>query len=1209
MSEYPPLWQTIGLEGMQLIEASAGTGKTHNLVEIYKRILKEENADIENILIVTFTKAATEDIRKKVRKGLLEAIKEDGQKDPDMLARLRKAAERMNEAPIFTIHAFSLKATEELAFESGVLFDRGDQVDDEAIFREVCCDYWRFQTIGRCKDWVAYVQDKFKNPDLFHEKLKLALQKPSADVVGLNLKGVLDLANEVRSLWQAEGFWRAKSVACEVDKRGEKVDQKGKNTRKVDQEGKNKGGILSGNMTLGSCAEAAGGFVNLIGELDRTLKQAEIPLSFPGWLQSFTKYAWPDLLNKGYEDIPPPFSDGFRSKLLSLRDWVASGAFLFKDALENSKERARAIKRERRLFSYADMIEDLYEALCHINRGRVLSQDLAGIWPYMLVDEFQDTDPRQYEILKAIHQGEKSKTLVMIGDPKQAIYSFRGADVFAYLRAAKDAKASKDKVLKVNHRSSPGIIAALNRLFRGDPNPFILEKIAYKEAECLHENRKIGIAYGQKSSAPALTVWELQPKEGKGSLKARQARKELLEACLEQVVRLLDQTAGLEIREKDKQDPIKQRRIVPGDIAVLVGTNAQASMVQKGLAKRGVPSVCLHQQSVFKTDEAEEVFWLLKAAASPTDDRAVKSALVSLLLGKTLDNFASFAEDPETFEKERDLFKDAKDRWERAGVLAMLFPFIQKAAPSVLSMGDGERRMSNYLQLAELLAEAEAANFGTEGLIRYLDRAMREGGGDAAQIRLESDEDFVKISTVHKAKGLEYGIVFLPFASFFGVGKNSPESPPYYYHDDEGKAKVAYQKDPEEGSKRAVREHKAEAVRLLYVAFTRAKYAIYLGHGPINTTQNGALAWVLHRAEEGMESLQTTWDGNKKNSGWLTKERVHRRLDELKADPSGMIAIESPPIPSRQLWQPQAKASLEGARDDLPREPKPWRITSFSSLSLRSRPIAVESGGEDEPLDPILLETAKPILPRGRAFGNAFHAFMEKADFKTLACPKALEDRELLTLAKESLDRFGVRSLDGVESEQLTKAFLGCAQATVCEPLPGLGLALKDIEKGAQVREMEFFFRLGQKSTAKDLFDALKRQGIGQGFRGDSNESLSGLMNGFIDLTFQIEGRYYILDYKTNDLDLLPQGYTKEGVEAAMMEHAYDLQYTIYLTALHRYLKAHLEGYTPERLGGVYYLFVRGLNGSGERGVFSLKAMDHSAILEIDGLLDKGASQ
>lgn len=1194
MDDDRPLYETIELEGMQLIEASAGTGKTYTLVEIYKRLLKEAGTDIERVLIVTFTKPATEDVRKKVREGLLAALKEDNQKDSGVLAKLGKAAERMNEAPVSTIHAFSLQAAEELSFESGALFARGDQVDDEAVYREVCGDYWRFQTVGRSRDWVAYVLDKLKSPEsLFGEKLRPVLAKPSAEVVGPNLRGVLDLYKEVRSMWEAERK-RALSVAHQVDQ--------------TSLHGKN--GALLENIALGRRAKEAGGFSSLIEGLDRTLTQADIPLSFPGWLDSFEAYPWPDLLIKGHKEIPQPFGEGFLMKLLSLRDAVVSGVFLIKDALEDTKRRARVLKRERRLFSYADMVEDLYEAVRHKGRGQRLAQGLAGVWPFALVDEFQDTDPMQYEILKILHKEGKSKTLVMIGDPKQAIYSFRGADVFSYLKAAKMAKASERNVLKVNYRSSPGVVAAINRLFQGDPNPFLLENIEYREAVHAVRNEGVGVvcrdADGKWHSAPALTIWELQPEEGEGPIKAPQARAALLTACIEGIVQLLEGTSGLEICESDGQGGVKQRGIRPGDVAVLVNANFQAAMIQKGLAKRGVPSVCLHQQSVFQTDEAEEVLRLLKAAASPQDDRAVRSALVSILFRKTLEDFALFAKDTEEFEKERDTLKSAKDRWERAGVLAMLSPFIREAAPFVLSLSDGERRMSNYIQLSELLADAEASSFGIEGLIRYLERKMTEDREDTAQIRLENDEDLVRISTVHKAKGLEYGIVFLPFAPFFGVGKDSPKSVPYSYHDDKGNAKIAFQKCSK-WLGQAVREYRAEGVRLLYVGLTRAKYAIFLGHGPINTAQNGALAWVLHRGEGGIDPEE--WVTKKREySKWFNRDVVRKRLRELAWDSSGAISTESPPKPTKKCWRPEAGARLKGARSDFPQNPEPWGIASFSSLAFHRRPVALEPGWEDEASDPVHLETAKPILLRGRSFGNAFHSFMEKAEFGVLASPNVLEEQGLLRLAKDCFHAFGIRSSDGAEEEKLARAFLERAQATVCEPLPGLEIALKEIPKEKQAREMEFFFRLGSESTSNALFDALKRNGLDLRFQVISSESLYGLMNGFIDVVFQRGRRYYILDYKTNDLDLFPQGYTKEGIHAAMISHAYPLQYTIYLIALHRHLKAHLEGYTPEMLGGVYYLFVRGLNGSGERGIFSTDAVDPSSILEIDGLLDKGGS-
>ena len=1209
----PPLYETIPLEGMQLIEASAGTGKTFNMVEVYKRLLREQqDASIERILVMTFTEAATEDMRRKVREALHKAIRHQGVQDQARIEALKKAIDRVGEAPISTIHAFSKKATEELAIESGALFDRGSLVEDEEVFREVCLDYWRRNTIGgrRPEQAVQSFMDCWKSPGSLFEDMGTLLLKPYAKPEGLTMTEVIGLAQEAQQLWKSQR--QSLQNGLEAVEASDGLKKNGMLAKRIAD--------VKGVSPLLDALEAAL-FCDIGG----------IPL-LPEWLMLLTPEK---IQNQIKKEALKTFTAHETPLVRTLTELARCGkAAILTHAHAWIRQRASALKKERRLFSYMDMIEELHSALQRDLDGH-LSSRLAALWPYVLVDEFQDTDPMQYEILTAMLTKAQNRALFMIGDPKQAIYSFRGADVFAYLKARKEAwrheKASKEgRELTTNYRSSPKLIEALHQLFGGEPNPFILEgdwQIAYEPVAPADRNMGIGMVKVQPdktwTDAPALTIWKLEPKEQEAYLTTQKARKALIGACVAQIITLLEGTT-LQIVEHSEDPgrpgPQEPRRIVPGDIAVLVPSNKEASIVQRELGKRGVGSVCLHDQSVFQTHEAKEVLRLLKAVDRPTDERAVRSALFSVLLGKTLKDFASYPEwnasetfglpsesdlfRMKAFETQRDLFKEAKQRWNKAGVLAMMLPFLQESAPAILAMDDGERRMGNYIQLAELLMEAEGSSFGAKGLIRTLERAM-EDGGESSQIRMESDEALVRISTIHKAKGLEYGIVFLPTAPLIGQNtKKPPGCAPYVYHDEAlGEARIAFKEDPISKAQ-AIKEHRAEGVRLLYVALTRAKYALYMGYGPIRLAQNGALAWMLHRGEDGTHALPEAWASpNSKPPEWFTTASVGKTLAKLEQASLGGIAVVPPPVmaaPGSPQGESDASAQPKTPRKPLPKRPRLWITTSYSSLRGKKQALIHEAGSEDEDTDSEVAAEAS-LLPRGKDFGNVFHDFMEKADFQDLARPEALYDPELLKNVQERLSRWPLRT--PAEEHKRAQEFLKCAQRTVCEPLRGLEAALQGIPKDQQAREMEFFFSLNSKGSLEDLSRIL-REGKEPRPLGAEGR-LQGLMTGFIDVAFEQGGRYFVLDYKTNDLGSSQEGYTKEEVNAAMEAHDYDLQATIYLVALHRHLKAHLKGYIPEHhLGGVFYLFVRGLDGSGESGVFAQNAR-YDTLLKIDTLLDQ----
>lgn len=1169
------------LQGMRLIEASAGTGKTYSLAGLYLRLVVEKQLEVRQILVMTFTRAATQELRERIRVRLTAAAAiaaDPGRLNPDksddvlagaiiaraesdepraaIARRLREAAARMDEATISTIHAFAHAAARENAFDSALPFDRGTQVDDRALHLLAATDYWRSRVIGRTPAEAQPMLEEWASPKKLYDSLKPMLDRPYA-----SLQVDEGLPGRLRQLWFAESdALRGMLNAAFSDNQlwgGRKLDQAIRRAGNPD--------AWMSQLAEGIVGDAATYPVvpDWIGELAAT----------PG------KYVKKD------------YVDRFRPDQLELVQAMASAVGLRRSLmLLNALRAVRAAVHERkqraRQFSFNDMIEALHAAVMDATRGAALCQALFDAWPHALVDEFQDTDPIQYQILRRIYQERETGSLAMIGDPKQAIYAFRGGDVFAYLQAAHDAAGRYS--LDTNYRSTAGVLRGVQALFEGagaatDGGAFLIPEIAFHE---VRSGRDDGdkVIYVDDVPLPAVNVWNVAPEQ---QIKTPQAQGLLLDATVAQICRLLDGSAGYRYADG------KSRQLLPGDIAVLVNSNAQAADVQRALSARGVPSVCVHNASVFASDEAHDLLLVLRAADSAAHPDTVRAALASNLLGLRLGDLLALGDDLDAWQMRVTRFQMAHDTWRSRGVLAMLEPLLQEAAPRVLSLEDGERRMTNYLQLAELLAGAEAETFGVAGLIRWLGEQIANTEDNAAdeaqQLRLESDDDLVRIATVHKVKGLQFGVVFMPYAAFMKPGN---ESEPFLHHDEDGTAAFSLTDAAKDG---AIVEARAERLRLLYVALTRAEQACFFGWGAINATQNSALAWLLHGEQTNVEP-----------------EAIAQGLAECAARSGGAIQLAPlPPVLPEGFRLPPGTLPDGQARTDLPDRRPPWSVFSFSRLVSSSTHTSGRAGDDDEAhIPPALPDAVRiPDIPlRGAPFGTAVHDMLERLDVTAWPEPGAQPADTHQEFAARSLSNAGLPLGEGEARTDLLTRVCAMLSRTLHTPLPHIG-PLAEVAASARLVEMEFYMRLGG-APLRDLIALMQRFDYAAELsEARAEQTLAGLMNGYIDLVVQADGRFWVIDYKTNDLGLPADGYTHEVMAGAVRQGHYDLQYLIYLVALHRHLQQNLSDYDPQQhLGGAQYLFLRGLNGMAPTtGVF-IDSPPADFILAFDALLaGKGA--
>jgi exodeoxyribonuclease V beta subunit len=1191
------------LDGLQLIEASAGTGKTFSLASLYVRLLLERDLEPRDILVMTFTRAATQELRERIRARLAQAARiASGRRSAHsatagdeqafaatlieraaaqhgaarVAARLRTAAACMDEATITTIHGFAHRAAQESAFDSTLPFDRGDHVDDRQAYREAARDYWRAQIIERAPAEAAVVREIWSTPDELVGALAPLLLRP-----------------HVR-LWDPQGAEFANHLARA---RHAWNDDRTALTALLQQcvadDGLMAGGALRAEI------ESAGNVDALIEGIDASLNGTHAGhVVVPAWICDL---ASPDrarthLKQKCVAAGNAPWELPAVQALARIAGGTQVAAL--RHAWQSVRETAAERKRLRRQFSFADLIETLHAAIHDGARGNALASALHRRWPWALVDEFQDTDPYQYQILRRIYIDagpvrDRSGGLVLIGDPKQAIYGFRGGDVFAYLQASSDAEARYS--LGTNWRSTPEFLRAVAALFESAASaPFVIERIAFQRVAAGRPTATLRV-HGQ--TVPPLTVWNTGQTEDKPSAQAR-----VVNATVARIAQLLEPGAAAIARDDT------ERPVAAGDIAVLVNTNAEAALVQRTLSRHGIAAVCLHQHSVFATGEAKDILRALQAYATPSDEDALRAAMTTPLLGYRQRDLLALREDENALLRELDAAQLAHERWRRTGVLAMLEPLLQQAAPRLLTLEDGERRLTNYLQLVELLQQAEAETFGMAGLIAWLSAAVAAppeenvDSAEAAQLRLESDAALVRIATIHRVKGLQFPIVFLPFAMFLGTG-GDPAKPPYAYHDDADVAWLDLSGDTDHRA-RAVREARAEAVRLLYVALTRAEQACFMTWGPANTAANAALGWLLHQ-QDGAQADERY--GNK--ADWLTPATVDERLRALHE--RAPDAIEIAPLPDAPVVAPAATSDDAGmpVTRPLPAPRAAWSVFSFTRLIHDAPPVEPRAGVDDE------LSLAAAFLPadeqesspldrlRGARFGSAIHELLETVAFEHW--PGGNADEQI----RRALHGHGFAINDDDSGVRLVYDIRDLVSRVITTPIPEIG-ALTELPHSQRRAEMAFTLRVDVASVGA-VTALLGAAGYAAALAPEQTARvLRGLMRGFIDLVVQVDGRFYVIDYKTNHLGNRIADYRTPALDDAVRRGHYDLQYMIYSVALHRYLTRRLPGYAVERhFGGVRYLFVRGMNGrDATTGIYSHRP-GPDVIREFDALLDTDAER
>ncbi|MBF2054805.1 MAG: exodeoxyribonuclease V subunit beta [Candidatus Sericytochromatia bacterium] len=1177
----PPLLR-LPLSGRVILEASAGTGKTYTLIRLALRQIIEAGRTIGQLLLVTFTKAATQELTDRLRRGLQEALAGLEQREtqdpllarwqklPEARERLEQALRDLDQARIATIHSFCQQSLQHYAFLSRQPLQQellGDQSD---LLAQACADFWRRRLYpadqqqptrqqvlearwALAEDWTpASLSQKLQN-HLGPTPLRVEpAAEPDSDLVAA-WTAFEALFAEVQSRWQTEG------EACLA----------------LLHQGRESGALSKGSFSADILARAYEGLQHYFSGDASVWPDPKFNKFAGNRFRSSEisakkgKQAPQHRLFQALEDLVAA-SENYESRLNNLqRNWQEA-------LLQEVPKAVDDIKQRRQQLYLNDLLTRLHKALEDPQHGPALAKALREDMPVAFIDEFQDTDGLQYAIFDRIYpqDADSQQALYLIGDPKQAIYRFRDADLNVYLQAR--AGASHIENLLQNYRSSPAMLGALNQFFTGTAKPFGDSGIDFSSVSSgkgadynwqdLRPNQTPGAA------AP-LQFWSLSGASAGQKINVNPAAQAMTRRLVAEIQALLDAGAAKQILLPEQPAP---RPLAAQDIAVLVRKKAQGEMLYAALSQADIPAVLSVDASVFASREAREMLWLLEAVLQPARRNLLMRALAIESLGWSAAELHSWHTDDAAWEEIQEAFEGYHQQWQRQNFAAMWSQLSAKEElyARMLRHSDGERRITNFRQLAELLQnQAQQASLGPAALVAWLEAQLhrpldkrQDQTQDRRQLQLETDRQAVQIMTMHKSKGLEFAVVFCPF---LWKPERKPDDKPLLYRATDGQ-RILDWGSPEHAERLAAEKQAGheESLRLLYVALTRARFRLYLFAAESKDLNQSPLAHFLPELADKVPLAELLAQRAASSGGhWHHEALINtRKRLHAAARQRGNLDRELP-----EAYSP-APAPGKALR---------WRIGSFSALIHHSESIPPSLMHEQqEPETEPASAAASPgqclaqpwqAFPAGKDSGIFLHKLLELADFDTLAA----SPQKLHNLVLRQAGLFQIPT-------EWVPILLQWLQAVACTRLsagPEAPFALRQLARPQRIDEMAFCFPVRRLEPA-DLLQVLSRHPRWAGGLPPLGfKPLAGFLKGYIDLICCHEDRYYVMDYKSNRLGDSARDYAPEALEQVMRDHHYVLQYHLYLLALHRYLQQRLPDYYYERhIGGVAYLFLRGMD-------------------------------
>lgn len=1197
------------LNCVSLIEASAGTGKTYTIVALYLRLLLNAGENglsqaltVEQILVMTFTEAATQELKDRIRSRIVEVkalfsdvlnqqLDQPQTQDEFLLAlyhgvkhdlpsavlRLDLAQQDMDTAAIFTIHGFCYRMLMRYAFDSGVHFNLDMGMQDEQQLIQFCREYWRENYYPQNLLLSRFIQQALGSPEAVLARIKADLSgvMPQvryeeridnlADFLQKQLAPHLMAVADFKLQWQAAQEDIQSLILTEIRRKsGKRLDGRSYQERYI---------------------------IPAIQEINRWAKQDDSRL--PAKLGHYFSQQKLDQKTKGNEKI----THALFSVIDQLMDQADTGYhqnILLWHYIKGVRIKMAAYKAIHNKIDFADLLTYLNTAL-YAENGGCLAQLIRQQFPFAMIDEFQDTDNEQYQIIKRLYfdrMPEGESGMIMIGDPKQSIYAFRNADIFTYLTAAQHVV--QRYTLETNWRSTPSLIGAVNALFSQAKTPFIYPKIQFQAVGAGREN--VAIELNGVVQKPC------------NFLLSTEENNDQVTACAYSIQQWLNAIAQQKLKMS-----VASIKLQAKDLAVLVRNSHEALAIKDALSKLGIQSVYLSDRSsVLESEWATVMRYLLQTCLNPHYEQNVMTLLATRLFNLNAQQLYHLRQDEQQWELRVERFLAYQRIWQTQGILAMVHRLLQQEQLSaqLLAIPDGERAMTDILHLAEFLQQGASINENEHALLSWFEQQMSSTNTDMDEVRLrlESERNLVKIVTIHKSKGLEYGVVWLPFLGKAVKKPNQNRLARYHAKGDNG----LYYDLSGEQQELTLKEQFAEELRLLYVALTRARYQVNIGFSDQMAEKGGwnPLLYLLSEQHRSIDlSNKTPFSMESLLQACLQPQQYSvTALDRLQQDDWQMADMPIPPI----LQAAQFNGKIENS----------WRISSFTALfamqqrnQTRLNRYSVEQSAKsltywdsgydhDQSIDDSLLRFAVPsqvnwgiwhgqdhnpfTFPQGAKVGNALHLLLERIVFN-----RAVSDENIMATCQ---------TLQLSESWYLP--LQQWLQQILQTPLND-DFCLQTLAQHDCLKELGFFISIDKPLQMPVLNQLLQQYHPLAALQSPLQlDQIQGMLRGFVDLICRVNGQYYLLDYKSNFLGEGYQAYSEEMLTQAVAYHRYDLQYLIYTLALHRYLRQRDPHYEYQHhFGGVYYLFLRGMNGADRTTGIYYHKPDYRLIDGLDRLL------
>lgn len=1152
----------IDLNQACLIEASAGTGKTYTITSLYARLVSM-GYPVDGILVVTFTEAAAAELKLRIRERLsgclagmekFESHDRENKVPDDLVAflcrqqasdqdiikqRIKKAVICFDQACIMTIHSFCLQTLRENAFESRAHFDIELVTDSRSFLKQVSYDFFARHINHFDPVFLKFLKQNRFTPETVQKTFGQVLSNPDLPVWPDNV-----IFQEVSVQYRAA----CDRIKWVLQNRLDAIHELIITHPGLDKRSYQKNHVRNWlNQTRERLeSETAVILFNMTEKGDPIFR--------------FTMERMASKLKEGHSLPQDEFFD-LCDELLHLNRVFEDNVISLKLQFMAFFRQAHDLQKEQKGICYFDdLVSDLAGALAGINSAALVSE-VRKKYQACLIDEFQDTDLKQYLIFSKLFLNT-SCPFCMIGDPKQAIYAFRGGDIFAYLKAVADCQQAF--TLQHNYRSDPLLVKGINHLFNLVETPFGFENIQFSPVDT--PQTAINRLFENNQPVEPLQFVFLPGTEPmldrQGFIKKEAAGKIIPCMVAQDIAGLLNSTKTL-IRKNKEAHPIQ-----PGDIAVLVRKNRQAQDIHSALADLNIPSYISKTGSVFTSAQAQDLADILKAVLEPENMGFQRAALCTGVFGRTGDDLAAMDADEALQVRWQGVFRHWKETWKQKGFFHMMNELLHSDHGLLNPDSDLDiRALTNIYHLVELIHHQAVSNHLTGKLLLkwfrdQIAQPFRETGTD--ELRLESDSSAVAIVTIHKSKGLEYPVVYLPYL-WEGAGELKKDVP-VFFHDPKENHQLTLDlgsESIEDSRAFAYQEMQAEETRLLYVALTRAVSMCRIYWGNFKSMDCSALGRMLH------------------SGGIISEAGLLSDIDALPAQLPLSIRVETyDSSRPAEKYTPDTGTGQRLKPCVCTRQINPsWTISSFSAIAREdyfpsTPPPEIDSDSIDA--DRIILAN----FPKGPGAGDFFHSVFEDLDF-------GMSVEGIMTLVESKLTAFGFSNDQW--GRGVARAISQILQTPLHHETPGL--CLKNIHMDQRLNELEFYFKVSDFQLPKivNVFRFKMKHPAAASYakRLDTLEAMpfKGFIKGFIDLVFRYEGRWYILDYKSNHLGDFSVNYSADAIEEAMTAHHYFLQYHIYAVALHRYLALREKHYDyGTHFGGVFYLFFRGMHPDNNPG-------------------------